>query len=83
MRSARRPAISLPSADTAINTAAGLFASISAASTSTCGVRKSSRSVSATYTFSAPCAASSLTGTAGPTTTADGSPSARAAVNSS
>ena len=48
VRSASRPAISLPSADTAINTATGLTPSTSAASTSTCGDRKSSRSVSAT-----------------------------------
>ena len=48
MRTASRPAISLPSAETAISTAAGSFASTSAASTATSGVRKSVESVSAT-----------------------------------
>ena len=48
VRTASRPAISLPSADVAIRTATGSIRSTSAASTPTCGVRKSAESDSAT-----------------------------------
>ena len=47
VRTASRPAISWPSADVPIRTAAGETDSTSPASTSTSGVRKSVRSVSA------------------------------------
>ena len=48
VRTASRPAISLPSADAAISTAAGSTRSTSVASTPTCGDRNSVESLSAT-----------------------------------
>ena len=48
VRTASRPATSLPSAEDAMSTAAGSTRSTSAASTSTCGDRNSVESVSAT-----------------------------------
>src|SRR5699024_8013028 len=85
MRAAKRPATSLPSMLAGTSTAAGETDSASDACTSTFGVTRLTPNVSdsAAEVFSAPAAASASAVPAGPATTADGSPSARAAVNSS
>src|SRR5437764_5145460 len=88
-RTASRAETSRPSAPAVTRTAAGETRCASAARTSTFGVTRKpmAASPSATYTFAAPCEASASFAFAaepvGPTTTAEGSPSTRAAVSSS
>ena len=88
VRTARRPAASLPSAVEAISTAVGAFSATSCARTSAFGATGclARASSPATYTVVAPNSPSVATASSlmpGPTHTALGSPSRRASVSSS